>query len=646
MPPIRQLAAILFADIVGYDALLQADEAAALHQLERLKSKLDLEVPAHHGRIYEMRGDSILCSFQSTLESVRAALAIQLDMQSDPRVPLRMAIHTGDITFDSDIIYGDGVNIASRMKTLSTPGSILISGRVYDDIKNQKEPAAVLLGKYHLRHVREQVDLFAIKHAGIITPESADPSGDGMKITQTSILVLPCRNLSNDPDQDYFSDGLTEELISNLSRLKDIRVFSRSTSMKYKNTDKDVGTICDETGTTYIVDGSVRTQGNKLRITAQMVDPCIDQQIWTDTYTGTMDDIFDIQEKVASKIAEALRLHLTTEEKDNLIRRPTGNTAAYQLYLQGRFFWNKRNESALYTALRFFENAIEKDPEFALAWVGIADTYNLLGEYTNISRRELHPKAKSAIEKALRIDDQLPEAHISLGLLLMLNEWDWENAGREFRIGLELNPNYATGHHWYGEWLLFTGHPDEAIKEISLAVELDPVSQAILKDQGIYLYYTRQFKKGIEKAQQTLELDPEFFAAYRLLSLCYHGLGRFEDAMRANSVWANQIHDKAKSDLTLAHLLASAGRGQEARDLLSSVLADHTLANNDYRSVALVYTALGDTDLAFEWLNKSFDRHEEALCSLLVDPKVDTLRDDPRFADLVHRIGLTQKEKV
>ncbi len=638
--PSRQLAAVMFAGIADSSLLMQENEDLAILQLEKLKAKLEEETTAHHGRIIELRGDGALCLFTSNLEAVQAALAIQIDMQSDPLVPLRIAIHSGDVVIDEDTIYGDVVNIASRIETFSVAGSILLSSRVYEDIKNQQKLEAVALGRYQLLHVREQIDLYAIRHEGIITPDIFSVEGKGEKVLQVSILVLPFVNLSNDTEQDYFSDGLTEELISNLSRLKDVRVISRTTSMKYKGTTKDIGSIAEETNVTYIMEGSVRTQGNILRITAQVVDVSDDSHLWADTFQGTLDDIFDIQEQVASKIVEALRIQLTDEDKDVLQKRYTANPEAYQLYLQGRFLWNKRSESSLITALRFFEMAIQKDPDYALAWVGVADTYNLLGEHTTFSRRELHPRAKAAVQKALSIDPLLAEAHISLALLIMLNEWDWVKSGKEFRIGIHLNPKYATGHHWYGEWLLFKGRTQEAIREIALAVDLDPVSQAILKDQGIFFYYAREYDLAIEKALKTFELDQDFVAAHRLLSLCYTEKKMYHEAARENHAWGSLINNVVKTNLGLAHIYAASGDHDKANEIINEILVNHSLGSNDYRSLAVVYASMGDSNRAFIWLEKSYDRHEESLCSIRVDPKMDLIRNDLRFDALAKKIGL------
>jgi adenylate cyclase len=640
MPSVRQLAAIMFTDIVGYTATMQQDEVAALAQLGKLKNHIEKQVSLHHGRILEFRGDGVLCSFPSTLECVRTALAVQLEMRKAPTVPVRIGIHTGDVIMEGDSIYGDGVNIASRMESLAVAGSIFISGRVYEDIKNQKDIPAVPLGKFALKNVQEQISLYAISHPGLVVPNDPDPEGKGMKAGPCCILVLPFVNLTSDAEQEYFSDGLTEELIFNLSKLKEIRVISRTTSMKYKNTDKDVPAIQKETGAAYFMEGSVRTQGNQLRITAQFVDAHRDLHLWSENYLGTLDDVFDIQEKVASKIADALRVTLTADEKDTFQKRYTGNLEAYQLYLQGRFFWSKRNETALNTAIRFFEKAIEKDPQYALAYAGLADSYNLLGEYTNYSRKELYPKTKAAVSKALELDHQLAEAHISLASMLMLSEWDWARAEREFKIGLELNPNYATAYHWYSELLLFMGKEEQALNMIALAAELDPVSMAIMKDLGMTYYYTRHYDEAIEKALTTTILDPDFIIVHRLLSLCYHAKGLYDLALEENEKWGKLTQSPTKTLLAKAYILASAGNEMEARAIVADIEAHHPIKQNDNRSMSLIYVALGEYDHAFEWLEKSLQEHEEALCSLKVDPKLDPIRKDPRFNELIRKIGL------
>jgi serine/threonine protein kinase/Tfp pilus assembly protein PilF len=472
-------------------------------------------------------------------------------------------------------------------------------------------------------------------------------SGSGERIAQiqpspflNSIAVLPFANLSTEMDNEYFSEGLTEEIIMNLSKLRMLKVIARGSTMRYVAEGKTHKQTAIDLGVQYLLEGSVRRQGRDLRITAQLIDALRDVYIWSETYRGTMEDIFDIQEKVAAEIVQALQLRLSADETQNLKKRFTENTGAYQLYLQGRFFWNRRSEEGLKTAIRYFEQAIEKDPHYALAWAGIADSYNLLGEFGIIPRKELYPKAEAAVNKALEIDNRLAEVHTSLASLLMLSKWDWANSEKEFKLALELDPNYATAHHWYSQWFLNMGRLEESFRMISRAAELDPVSQAILKDKGLALYYNRQYDEAIEMARKTLELDPNYAAAHRLLSLAYQGKGMFDEAIVENQKWGGLTRNKVETAVTLAQLYAVSGQIEEAKRLIEGVKRDKLVTDQIYRGLALVYGALGENDTAFKCLEESYERHEEAILSLKVDPKVDPLRSDPRLMALLKKIGI------
>jgi serine/threonine-protein kinase len=460
------------------------------------------------------------------------------------------------------------------------------------------------------------------------------------KETEKSIAVLPFADISTDKENKYFSEGLTEEIIMNLSKLQMLKVVASSSAMHYAREGKSNKQAANDLGVRYLLDGSVRRHGKDLRITAQLIDTSRDAYLWAETYRGTMDDIFEIQEKVAAEIVRALQVRLSPHEKETLKKRFTENSEAYQLYLQGRFFWNRRNKDGLETAIKYFEQAIEKDPRYALAWAGIADSYSLLGEYGNISRKELYPRAQAAVSKALEIDSRLAEAHTSLASLLMLNEWDWKNSEKEFKLAIELNPNYATAHHWYSQWLLCMGKLEEALQTISRAVELDPVSQAILKDKGLALYYNRRYDEAIEMARRTLELDPTYAGAHRFLSLSYQGKKMFDEAIEENRRWGALTGNQPETTVALAQLYAASGKREDARRIVAEVEADKLLSDNVHRGLALVYAALGENDAAFHWLEKSYEKREESLLNVKVDPKIDGLRSDPRFSALLKKIGV------
>ena len=303
-----------------------------------------------------------------------------------------------------------------------------------------------------------------------------------------SIAVLPLENISPDKENEYFSDGLTEEIIMNLSKIKDLKVISRTSAMHYKGTNKPLRQIAKELGVQYILEGSVRKHGSDLRITAQLIDAVQDAHLWAEKYNGTLDDIFDIQEKVAEKIVEALKVELTTGEQQQLSRRYTDDTEAYQLYLRGRFFWSKRTEEGFERAIGYFNQSIEKDPNYALASVGLADAYILMGVYCYQRPHEVMPKARQAAQKALELDNKLAEAHASLAHMRMLYDWDWPGAEKQFQRAIELNPGYAPAHLWYSLTLSSIGRLEEALIEIKRAQELDPLSLIINTDVGLVHY--------------------------------------------------------------------------------------------------------------------------------------------------------------
>jgi len=469
---------------------------------------------------------------------------------------------------------------------------------------------------------------------------SMEPAEDSLKPALKSIAVLPFTDISPGKDNEYFSAGLTEEIIANLSKLRMVRVVSRTSVAQYDRSEKTMKQIAADLSVQYILEGSVRKHGSDIRITTHLIDASQDTSLWSEKYGGTMKDIFDIQETVAAKIVKALRVRLTPREKKTLKRRSTENTAAYQLYLKGRFFWNKRNTPALETSIRYFKDAIRKDENYALAWTGLADAYSLLSEDSSFKREETYPKAREAVEKAIALDDQLAEAHASLASVMMLWEWDWDNAGKEFRRAIELKPNYATAHHWYSEWFLYTGRIPEAIEKISHASLLDPLSPAILKDKGMTLYYAGEYDAALEEGRKTLELDPGFAQGHRLLSLAYQGKKMFAEAFAENRKWEETGGTHLEALLAEAHLLAVTGEKAECLEIMKSVNPDEMDSGSAFRCMALVHAALGEPDRAFQWLEKAYALHAMPLFTLKIDPKFAPLRTDPRFSLLLKKIGL------
>ncbi len=457
-----------------------------------------------------------------------------------------------------------------------------------------------------------------------------------------SIAVLPLDNISPDKENEYFSDGLTEEIIMNLSKIKDLKVISRTSAMHYKGTKKPLKQIAKELQVQYVLEGSVRKQGSDLRITAQLIDAVQDAHLWAEKYTGTMEDVFEIQEKVAQQIVRALKIQLTPHENQVLKKSPTTDTEAYQLYLRGRFHWNKRTEEGFKRGIEYFNQAIEKDPNYALAYAGLADAYILLGVYCYVPPQESMPKAKAAAQKALQFDPFLAEAHASLAHLKMLYDWDWAGAEKQFQRAIELNPGYAPAHLWYSLTLSSMGKLEEALTEIKRAQELDPLSLIINSDVGLVHYLAGRYDQAIEIYHQTLEIDQNFYVAHIALSLAYVQKGQSEEAIREAE---RAFSLSGYSTLVLAvlgYVYAATGRKQDAAEVLIKLQKVSRERYVSAFSIAHIYAGLGEKDQALTWLQKSYQERQLFLVHspVKVDPAFLFLRSEPKYIELLRKVGL------
>jgi serine/threonine-protein kinase len=462
----------------------------------------------------------------------------------------------------------------------------------------------------------------------------------GRRDGKIMLAVLPLENLSPDPEQEYFSDGMTEEMITQLGRLRPekLGVIARTSAMRYKDSDKPVDWIGRELGVEYILEGSVRRAGGRVRIAAKLVQVSDETQLWGDAYEREVSDVFAVQTDVAESVAEALAVELLSEERPRAVAA-TANPAAHDAYLRGRHHWNQRTEEGVRKAIAFFEQAIEHDPEYALAYAGLADCYIVLAEYGATSAREVFPAAKQAAHKALEINDLLAEAHTSLAGIKSDYDWDWEGAERAYRRALELDPGCAAARQWYAEFLTQMGRHDEALAEIQRALEIDPLSLIINSVKAALLYYAGQHEEALEQARRTLELDPDFPVVHYFLGEVYEALGRYEEAIAELQRAATLAGGGPKWRSRLAHTYAVAGREREARRLLDEVTSPSPGGFVSPYTVAAVYGALGDTDEAFRWLERAVEERDVRLRWLSVEPQFPSLRPDPRFDDLLRRMG-------
>jgi len=455
-----------------------------------------------------------------------------------------------------------------------------------------------------------------------------------------SLAVLPLESLSSDASQDYFADGMTDQLISDLGQISALRVISRTSVMAYKHARKPLPQIARELNVDAVVEGTVLRSGDRVRITAQLIDASADKHLWSQSYEGELRDTLALQNKVARAIADQIQINLNPQEQAALKNVQVVNPEAYESYLKGRYFWNKRTADGLKAALAYFNQAIDEDPNYAQAYSGLADTYALLGDwqYAVMPPKEGLPKAKAAAIKALELDSALGEAHNSLAFCLDAYDWDFDSAGKEFQRAIELNPGYATAHHWYAWHLAVLGRSDEAITEMRKAVSLDPLSLIINADLAELLVIAHSYDESIRQSRRTIEMDPNFALAHNQLAVAYLQKHMNDEAV-AESQKAVQLSGGSPTCIAnLARAYAASGKRGEAEKLLSDLKKRSSPGYSDASEIAAIYASLGDKNQALNWLEKGYE--ERFNPGVLLRPGFDPLRSDPRFEDLVRRIGL------
>ena len=644
----RQLAAIMFADIVGYTAMMQEDEALAMKWRQKLKKKLEKEVAVHGGRILEFRGDGAMCSFISTIEGIRAAVALQLNMQSEPIIPLRIGMHTGDVIFEGNNIYGDGVNIASRLESFALPGSIFISGKAYDDIKNQKDIQTVSLGKYALKNVKEQVEIFAISNPGIKIPQTDTLEGKGEKFLEKkgiekSIAVLPFHNMSNDPEQEYFSDGITEEIVNLLTHIKDLRVAGRTSSFHFKGRDIDIRSVGQKLNVRTLLEGSIRKHNLRLRITAQLINAEDGIQLWSERYDRELHDIFVIQDEIALAITEELKMTLLEKDKALINDKRTTNKEAYDLYLKGRFYLNKRG-SGIKKALEYFQQASEIDPEFSLAYSGMADAYSILSFYGVIPPKEAMPMARKNAEKAILLDPFNAEALTTQAFISVYYDWNWTEAKKRLQRVIEINPHYAPAHYWYSYFISYVeGKFEEGIEEAKKIMErLEPLVSLSHQVLSVTYINAGKFEEALRSARMAIELDANSFPAFRALGISLTCLERYEEATEALKT-CYQVSSRHPWPLVeLARVYSLRGMDAEIQSIYDELM---NRSKTEYISGLVLCAAAYFSkkyDEAAEFMELAFVQRDSILPFIRSFPSCSFLKNDPRFQHFIQRMNFPE----
>ncbi len=481
-----------------------------------------------------------------------------------------------------------------------------------------------------------------IEHAPAAAKQSTRvrvPQGIPHEQAHDSIAVLPFANVSNNANTEYLSDGITESIINMLSQLPQLHVMARSAVFRHKGQEINPQEIGRQLGVRAVLVGRARSLEDRLIINTELVDVANGWQLWGEQYNREFHDVFEVQEEIARRISESLRIKLSGKDEERLLRRYTENFEAYRAYLRGRYYWGKYTKESLYKAIRCFQQATDLDPGYALAYTGIADSYFRLAS-SYLPPLEALAKAKAAAMMALEIDELLAEAHASLGIIKMRYDWDWEGAESEFKRAIELKPNYATAHLWYSVYLDSQGRFTEAMSEVKLALKQEPLSLQINITLGSLFWKMRDYDKAIEQLNRTLDMSPEYQPVHFVLGLIHEQRGEFAEAI-AELEKANQLGNTAMIRGFLGHTYALSGDQTKALEVLEELGKEYKFRYISPYSVALIYVPLGQHDLAFEWLEKAYRQRDEFLALLGIDPRLDGLRGDRRFDDLMKRVGLS-----
>ena len=666
----------MFTDIVGYTSLMGKDETAAYHLLKQNRKVQKPLIEKHRGQWLKEIGDGVLASFQTISDAVICAIEIQLRCTEEHDLNLRIGIHLGEVIVEDGDVFGDGVNIASRLESLAPAGGIYISESVYRNIKNKTEISAIFVREETLKNVDHPVRIYEIdvRASEIVTPEvSVVESMPDVKtrfkgwikpvfiiplivlaavvaylvynnlrinknITEISeqetreksIAVLPFVNMSNDPDQDYFSDGLSEELLNLLAKIPELKVIGRTSSFSFKGKNEDLREIGRKLGVSYLMEGSVRKSGDKIRVTAQLINAADGSHLWSDIYDRELMEIFAVQDEIASKVVDQLKISIPGLVESTLVVK---NMEAYNLLLEANYI--KRQPGSFEKRIQLMEHAIELDSSDARLWAGLADAYTQW-EGNHIVRRGRAEKAREAAEKAISLDRDNATAHNVLGNILWGFYWDWENAEKELMLAEELSPEFTGArtafYRSFGRW-------DEAIAAAQKGIVVDPVNPSNWRMLGVQYLSAGRPGEAIQPLKKALELDPNWDSPWIVLGWAYFDMQQYEKAIEA----LDHVQDRKNSIrlTTLERTYYAMGNISESDLYFQELLKNDGEVDNSI-FFAEIFAQRGELDKCFEWLQKAYERKHPAMCLLKALTSFKEIRKlgDPRYNEFLVRMNL------
>ena len=690
--PKVEIAHVLTMDVVEYSTLLITEQTQVMGELTSVvKNTQRFQRGESEGKLVRIpTGDGMaLVFFDDPQAPIECGMEIAAALKSHPEIGLRIGIHSGPVNAVVDVsdranVAGAGIDMAQRVMDCGDAGHILLSKRVADDLapfprwnphlhdlgecevkhgrkislvnfytdaignpnlprkcRAQRPPAARAAPSRSMILIGSLVLLIALL-IGFVKFSRPTPNRPAVATANAkSIAVLPFENLSHDPDNAYFADGIQEEILTRLSKIADLKVISRTSTQRYKGTPTNLLEIAKQLGVAHILEGTVQKAADQVRVNVQLINAQTDSHLWAEKFDRNLADIFAVESEIATKIADTLQTKLSGSEQKAIAARPTKNSEAHQLYLKGRYFLKKRTEEGLKKSIEFFNQAIDKDSGYALAYSGLADSnmYLLrLGFLRGVSRKETDERAKAAATKALELDDNLAEAHTSLALVKMEYEWDWTGSEREFQRAIQLDPGFAEAHHQYSHYLTAMGRSSESLTESLRALELDPLSLVLNAHLAWHYLYARQYDQAIQQCQKASELDRNYPETAEFRGLAYEQKGMYQEAIAELQTAINLSGGSPHMKAELGHAYAIAGETTQALDILDELKRGSTETHISSYDIAVIHVGLGRKERALEALENAYQERSEWLRYLRVDPRLDPLRGDPRFEKLADQI--------
>lgn len=633
----------MFSDMSGYTALMQQNEQSAKEKRRRLKEVLETSVRSHHGKILQYYGDGALTIFNSAINAVSCSLEIQKILRQEPKVELRIGIHTGDISIEDETIFGDGVNLASRIETLALPGSIFISEKVYDEIKNQENLSATELGYFEFKNIVKPVRVYAMKSEGLVVP-SRDLLKGKTKQPVNRLAVLPFVNMSADPENEFFSDGITEELLNALTKVDGLQVTSRTSAFSFKGKNIDIRDIGIQLNVDRILEGSVRKAGNKVRITTQLINAADGYHIWSEIYDRDLTDIFAVQDEISGIISNKLRENLSG--RDHGIKRSKAhepNVEAYTLYLKGLHFYNRLTPGETKKAIANFEDAVQTDPAYAQAYAMAAAGYAFLGSTGQMNPDEAFAMVRKYSDKALTLDENSAAGYMVKGWTCLFYEWNWKKAHEYLNKAIELQPSATGAYELLSLYFLSTGRKKEAVDTMERAYKFDPLSPTVNKYLADAYLNSGRVDDALKQVNSLLEMFPRMRAALELKGWILGVKGEWDKSLEIFEELHRSLGHPLKGLTQMGCVYGILDQTDKAKDCISKteqrqkeepgVVLDLDLA--------MLYWSMGEKDKAFEHLLMAVEKKMGPVAILIDHPIFKGMSEDPRYYLVKEKLNLS-----